>query len=204
MAATRLMDEHQGEAGLPHGTSFTDDRTAEQLVGACRSGDPTAWESLIRRYQRLIYTVPLRFGLDEDEAADVFQHTCVRLFEHIGDLENPQRLDAWLVSTSRHLALDLLRRRRRQATPDAVEEVADEAQRLDQRLEGLEEQQRIRRALIRLDPRCRALLYHLFYDPEEPSYLEIAAALGMKQGSIGPVRARCFSRLKVLLQEEDS
>ena len=41
------------------------------LVRACLAGDRQAWESLIRRYERLLYSIPLRCGLSEDDAADV-------------------------------------------------------------------------------------------------------------------------------------
>ena len=48
--------------------------TDEALVLACRRGDAAAWETLVARYQRLIYSIPRRAGLAEDLAADVFQH----------------------------------------------------------------------------------------------------------------------------------
>ena len=147
----------------------------------------------------------MRFGLSEDEAGDVFQQTCLRLFERLDSLRDPSRLDAWLVSTSKRISLDALARRtptaeRATPIPDRTDpEAGPEAQ-----LELLEEQQRIRRAVARLDPRCRALLHSLFYDPDEPSYEHIAARLGMPKNSIGPIRARCFSRLLLLLEEQDS
>ena len=56
-----------------------------ELVSACRSGDPLAWEKLIRRYQRLIYAIPLRAGLNEDEAADIFQDVFTTLFQKLND-----------------------------------------------------------------------------------------------------------------------
>jgi RNA polymerase sigma factor (sigma-70 family) len=59
----------------------------------------------------------------------------------------------------------------------------------------LEEQHRVRTALADLDERCRKLLTMLFYEPDPPSYTEIAEAIGMTEGSIGPTRARCLKRL---------
>ena len=38
----------------------------EALILACRSGDPVAWETLIARYQRLVFSIPRRAGLDTD------------------------------------------------------------------------------------------------------------------------------------------
>src|SRR5215216_4440453 len=72
-----------------------------QLVLACRRGDQLAWEKLIRRYQRLIYAIPLRAWLDEDQAADVFQDVFTTLFQKLNDIEEPEKLHAWLVTTTR-------------------------------------------------------------------------------------------------------
>src|SRR5687767_10885346 len=72
-----------------------------QLVLACRRGDQLAWEKLIRRYQRLIYAIPLRAGLDEDQAADIFQDVFTTLFQKLDDIEEPEKLQAWLVTTTR-------------------------------------------------------------------------------------------------------
>ena len=39
------------------------ERSDRELVQACQRGDETAWEALVKRYQRLIYTIPRRAGL---------------------------------------------------------------------------------------------------------------------------------------------
>src|SRR4030095_3965333 len=72
-----------------------------QLVLACRRGDQLAWEKLIRRYQRLIYAIPLRAGLDEDQAAEIFQDGCTTFCQKLNDIEEPEKLQAWLVTTAR-------------------------------------------------------------------------------------------------------
>src|SRR3954469_100969 len=69
------------------------------LLRACRGGDQDAWTTLVNRYQRLIYTIPRRAGLDEQAAADVFQRVFASLVEHLDTLTDPDRLRAWLVTT---------------------------------------------------------------------------------------------------------
>ena len=70
------------------------EQSDRELLLACRRGDQAAWESLVRRYQRLIYTIPRRAGLNEDLAADVFQEVFATLFEKLNDIETPERLKA--------------------------------------------------------------------------------------------------------------
>jgi len=73
----------------------------KQLLLACRQGHESAWEALIDRYQRLIYAIPRRAGLDKDAAADVFQEVFATLFEKLNDIAEPDRLQAWLVTTAK-------------------------------------------------------------------------------------------------------
>ena len=185
--------------------------TDADLVAKCREGRQAAWSTLVRRFQRLVYTVPRRAGLSDELAADVFQFTFSRLFEHIDKLDDGARVHAWLVTTARRETLRLLEQSRRivdLAGPagsedgeaeDPLERFADPAPLPEAMLGELQEQDRVRRALERLEPRHRQLLELLFLQDEAPPYAEIAARLGIAEGSIGPTRARALDKLRQLL-----
>lgn len=181
-----------------------------QLILACRRGDQLAWETLIRRYQRLIYAIPLRAGLDEDQAAEIFQDVFTTLFQKLNDIEQPEKLRAWLVTTARRKTLLAISKahlpQQSQLNTDEpsseISSVRDESPLPDEQLLILEEQHRVRMALSSLDERCRTLLELLFYSPDPPSYAEIAAALGVPEGSIGPTRARCLAKLMRVLSDK--
>ena len=175
-----------------------------QLVSACRRGDQLAWEKLIRRYQRLIYAIPRRAGLDEDQAAEIFQDVFTTLFQKLNDIEEPERLQAWLVTTARRKTWRSISKAHDQPADESAHEFAaipDNAPLPDEQLLILEEQHRIRVALSSLDPRCKTLLEMLFYVSEPSSYADIAATLGIPEGSIGPTRARCLGKLLRLLDK---
>lgn len=176
---------------------------------ACRRGEETAWQSLIDRYQRLIYTIPRRAGLDEDQSADVFQEVFTTLFEKLSEIEQPERLQAWLVTTARRKTWRVIvaakeSRRRSEGDEEGEEELArlpDDAPLADEVLIRLEEQHGVRTAVAELDERCRKLITVLFYSAEPPPYAEIAKSLGTSEGSIGPTRARCLEKLTRLLNK---
>lgn len=183
--------------------------TDKQLLLACRRREDGAWEALVGRYQRLIYAIPRRAGLDDDQAADVFQEVFATLVQKLDDIEDPERLHAWLVTTARRKTWRLITKEKRwqqdsgepgdqDAGPDFAK-IPDGAPLADEVMLRLEEQHRVRTALAKLDERCRKLLTLLFYEEEQPSYSEIARVLGTSPGSIGPTRARCLEKLLPLL-----
>ena len=182
----------------------------KELLAACRRGEETAWEELVHRYQRLIFTIPRRAGLDEDQAADVFQEVFATLLRKLDDIDDPERLHAWLVTTARRTTSRVISKAQQSISVDdysqSLEErlaaTPDNAALADEVLLRLEEQHRVRRALTRLDERCQKLLKLLFYESEPLSYAEIAAELGTSEGSIGPTRARCLEKLLRLLESD--
>lgn len=184
--------------------------TDKELLIACRHGDESSWNALIDRYQRLIYAIPRRAGLNEDQASEVFQEVFVTLFEKMNDITEPDRLHAWLVTTARRKTWRLLTKERAlqtaktddaHATEEVLAAVVDTAPLPDEKLMRLEEQHRIRTALGALDPRCQKLLAMLYYQAVPATYSEIAAAFGTSEGSVGPTRARCLKKLLQLLDE---
>lgn len=178
--------------------------TDRELLNACREGDESSWEVLVDRYQRLIYAIPRRAGLNEDQAGEVFQEVFATLLQKLNDITDPDRLHAWLVTTARRKTWRLMSKERvllpaAEEQEDELAAVVDNAPLPDEVLVRLEEQHRIRTALLALDERCQKLLTLLYYRPEPPSYAEIAAAFGTSEGSIGPTRARCLKKMLQLL-----
>ena len=151
-----------------------------------------------------------RVGLDEHAAADVFQTVFARLVAHLPRIADPHRLQAWIVTTAKREALLALRRGQRTVSMTRVDDADDEAAEWDiaddsplpeDALADLQQQNLVRRALDRLDERCRELLQMLFRDDgDKLPYDEVARRLGMSVGSIGATRSRCLAKLRRLVE----
>jgi RNA polymerase sigma factor (sigma-70 family) len=186
-------------------------RRDRELLSACLQGDDAAWEALIARYQRLIYSIPIKLGLSPNDAADVFQSVCLKLLEHISTLRNQDNISSWLITTTRRESWRLARHRRREHViiPDEADDGSDELSQLpdrqvpvDEQQAALEQQQILRQAVEQLPERCRKLITLLFYSGADLSYDEVARQLGIPRDSMGPTRARCLARLKKLLEDK--
>jgi len=175
-------------------------RTEAELVAACLAGEARAWEALLERYGRLIWSVALRLGASHAEAEEVFQRTWVVLVERLDTLKRPEGLAAWIASVARHQTWQLFDEARRsgrvpawEGEPPGDDRAAEPAETLLLEIERLE---LLGEAVARLDGRCRALLELLFLTEPRPAYREIAERCGIAVGSIGPIRARCLERLR--------
>ncbi len=180
----------------------------KELIARCAERDEQAWEILVRRYERLVYAIPMRSGFDEDTAADIFQQVFLLLHRNLGKLTSPENLKAWLVTTTKREMLRIIRLGKRLPKADTEnhegemgfeETVADDSLLPDAQLEQIELQYSLRIAVERLDEKCRKLITMLFFCDPPPSYSEIAEDLGISEGSIGPTRARCIAKIAKLL-----
>ena len=181
-------------------------QTDKELVEACRQGDESAWETIVYKYQNLLYSIPLRAGLRKDLASEVLQDVFTTLFEKIETLEKPEFLRAWLVTTTQHKTIHLIQRETR-GKPKSIDELeinvgfefSDPKPLPDENLIQLEREKQIESALAEIDERCYRLLTLLYLEQTQTPYSEIARMLDIPLGSIGPTRARCLEKLIKLL-----
>lgn len=178
-----------------------------ELLLACRRGDETAWDELVDRYQRLIATIPRRAGLSEEQTADVFQEVFLTLFEKLDEIREPGRLRSWLVTTAKFKTWAVVRGKdfhSPAATDEEMEReminLPDSSPLADEVLIRLEEQHLIRTALKKLEERCRKILSMIYLrEGAAASYAEVAAAIGVGETSISPMRSRCLQKLAKIL-----
>ena len=166
------------------------------IVMSAARGDEASWQRLVDRYSSLLWAVTRAHNLNGNDAADVVQTTWLRLIEHLPNIKNPAGIGAWLATTARRECLRTLRRAARFHPSDELDVLVDEeVAGADMRLLGDERDAALWNAFKRLPRRDQALLRMLTADPT-PSYAEIAAALGVAIGSIGPKRGRALERLR--------
>jgi RNA polymerase sigma factor (sigma-70 family) len=174
-----------------------------RLVKECLSGNETAWSQLIDKYKALIYSIPVKYNLPPQEAADVFQATCVELLVRLPDLREPRALPKWLMQVAHHECYRLKRLSQRVVSRDSEEnspepEIPPIAESL---VVQTQEEQILRDAMATLTPQCRRLVEMLFFESPSRPYAEVAAELGLALGSIGFTRQKCIERLRRQLED---
>jgi RNA polymerase sigma factor (sigma-70 family) len=174
-----------------------------ELVARCLDGDSAAWEALIHRYRRLIYSIPNKFRFSTADCDDVFQTVVVKLLEHLSDLKDGSKVSSWLITTTTRQCIQVRAQHQRNVGDDeGMDQEPDPGQTSEEVHIQADREQKIRESIARMSDRCRRLLELLFQDPRSLSYEEISGEMNMPVPSIGPTRARCIEKLQILLREK--
>jgi RNA polymerase sigma factor (sigma-70 family) len=188
-------------------------KTDTALLRACREGDARSWEALVNKYERLVFSIPLSYGLSREDAADISQLTFTIFMQSMDSLREDSRLGAWLATVARRHTWRLMEKNRREgsrgagdlAESDFAHDAGGAAILFGSGDDGAPERwetiEWLDQGLAKVGERCRELLTILYFDEESPSYIDVAERLDMPIGSIGPTRARCLKRLKEVLEE---
>ena len=178
-----------------------------QLVEACLSGDDRAWAALVGRYRRLVYSLALKRGLTETDAADLLQAVWTQVYIKLESLRELDSIRPWLAAVTVNACYHWRRKQRqleeRETTGYEAAELDTQASVPPDDLTVAETQERVQQAIAELPERCQELIRLLFYRQPPLPYREVASRLGLAVGSIGFIRGRCLKRLHRLLAERE-
>lgn len=180
----------------------------EQLVKACLGGDGEAWNVLVDRYKRLIYSIILKYGADPEDASDLFQAVWLDAYNDLDKLRKRTAVKPWLISLTSNKCYHWKQKKRKQWQHEVEVEEYDQ---LDEGMaeepafvEELAQQQIVRDAIAKLSERCQTMIRLLFFTFPPKPYNELAEELGLATGSIGFIRGRCLKSLQKELEALDA
>ena len=169
-----------------------------ELLAACRNGDPGAFEEVVRRTYRQVYTQALRIVGDRQEAEDVAQETYLRVFRGLAGFRGDAQFETWLYRIVANAALTHLRRRRRfgELMTDPADEALEPAD-AGGAPETVADRDALAGAMASLSPALRAVV--VLKDVYGLSCQEIGDQLGVSEGAVKVRLHRARRGLKELL-----
>jgi RNA polymerase sigma factor (sigma-70 family) len=169
------------------------ERDFPELVSVAVAGDQQAWTLLVGRLWPVALNVARAHRLGDADAGDVCQATWLALSQQLNSLRDATRLPGWVATTARRQALKLLETRARETALSCENLVARPSP--ESLVLAAERDRELWTAAEALPERHRRLVWLLAHRPEL-TQSEIAAELGVRPGSIGPLRRRCLDRLR--------
>lgn len=187
--------------------------TDQELVKRSIEGDEGAFNELINRYKRGVFTLIIRMVRDREAAEDLSQDTFIRLYASLRSYKPEFKLSSWIFKIANNLAIDHLRKVRPNVLSldgpiemgeDRIEiQVSSSDESPLDRLEALELGEAIHRAIMELpvDFRRVIILRHV----EDLSYEEIAEVTGLPLGTVKTLifrgRRLLQKKLRIMRQE---
>lgn len=197
-----LPDPTLPDPGAPGGAADRHVRLAS-LLREAQSGRRESLNEIVIELSPMLWQVARAQGLDREAAQDVIQCTWLSLLRHLDQIRSPMALTAWLATATKREAWRVRGEQRAQQSLDRVElsEAADPQPLPEERVLLAERHHDVWRAVRLLPRRCQELLRVVAFT-HRPDYDEVATALDMPRGSIGPTRGRCLAKLRTLLDAD--
>ena len=82
----------------------------EDLLQECLQGNDQAWDALVDKYRNLVYSVPVKYRMPPEDAADIFQAVWADLFSELPRLRSARALRSWLITVAGHKCYQWKRR----------------------------------------------------------------------------------------------
>jgi RNA polymerase sigma factor (sigma-70 family) len=167
-----------------------------------RDGSPEGMSELVDSTTSLLWHTARAQGLSSAQAEDVVQNTWLSLVQHASAISDPRGVLKWLLTTTRREAWAVSKKSRREDVRedvgDALPEIAATGDEPADAVVRSQEQGLLWRHFKDLPERCQQLL-RVIALADRPDYAQVADALGMPVGSIGPTRGRCLAKLRLAL-----
>ena len=187
-------------------SSVTDNRTERDaaLVADFCAGDQTAFEALVRHYQRPVYYLALRYLRNDADAADVTQRAFLRAFKSLRKFRGAASFRTWLFRIAINLSLNHLRDRKREQVSEIAEDALTEPAVGAANLLRGEREDRLRAAIEDLPPKQRMVLELRIYD--ELPFREVAELADCTENAAKVNFHHAVKRLRAILADtkEDS
>src|SRR5947207_15690374 len=101
---------------------FEEQQQEGVLVRRCLGGDASAWEEIVRLYNRRIYNLCYRFTNSPDDAQDLTQDVFIKVYRTLGSYDVEKgAFTTWLTTLTRNLLVDHFRRSKQDRITDSID-----------------------------------------------------------------------------------
>jgi RNA polymerase sigma-70 factor, ECF subfamily len=160
------------------------------LVQEALAGKPGAFDAIVDRYYRIVFSAAMKMVNNTDDAADITQNVFVKIYLNLRQFNPQYKLFSWIYRSAMNEALNFTTRERRSEsltesivaplTPDLVAQQAETAE-------------KVQAAMMKLKPEYRAVMVAIHF--QGLSYREAADVLEIPEKT---VKSRLFSSRQML------
>lgn len=174
-----------------------------ELIEQTLGGNQAAYADLVKRHQRFVFTLAMRFAKGREDAEEIAQDTFIKAYRNLGSFQQQSKFSTWLYSIVYTTAMTFLRKKKMDTSSIEDENVYIQLENQHGSFDNnyAEKKSRsyyVNQAISQLLP-DDATIITLFYKGEQ-SLEEIAAALDMEPNTVKVKLFRARQRLKEKLE----
>jgi RNA polymerase sigma-70 factor (ECF subfamily) len=174
-----------------------------ELIDQVLAGNQSAYADLVKRHQRFVFTLAMRFAKGREDAEEIAQDCFIKAYRSLSSFQRQSKFSTWLYSIVYTTAMTFLRKKR--VGTDSIDDentyIQVESQSSAYDVNNAENRSRsfyLNQAIEQLLP-DDATIITLFYKGEQ-SLEEIGQALGMEANTVKVKLFRARQRLKEKLE----
>jgi len=169
--------------------------TDRKWVKKCLDGDLTAFDELVRRYERPVFNLVFRITGDQGEAKDMTQEVFLRAFRFLKDYNPQYKFSNWLFKIAANLSINSVKRQKKHISFNEghLLNLREKSPSPENIMESNELKEFIQKAILSLPVKYRALI--LLRHQHDLTYEEISFATGFP---IGTVKTYLFRAREIL------
>ncbi len=188
------------------------DGLAEDTLLALKAadGNDAAFETLVRKYERLVSTCVYSVVGNTEDTMDVSQETFLKAYKSLSSFKGDSEFSTWLYRIAKNTALDFIRKKKHPSV--SIDSSGEENEGFDIPDENIssspekkalqnEKIQKLREAIDKLSDEHREII--ILRDINDYSYDEISRILGLEEGTVKSRLSRARENLRKILLKEN-
>jgi RNA polymerase sigma-70 factor (ECF subfamily) len=206
----KMLETHKTEAFDPPAAAPSE-WSEKEAIAACKEGDHSAFQELVRKYESRIFNHCLRMVDDEQESADLTQEVLVKVYRNIRNYEQTYSFYTWVYRITVNCCIDFLRKKKRKYAGVSLSlgkaenpaelgnerEIPDQTFCPEQLLSNAELRAVLNGAIAQLSEKLRTII--VLKEIEGLTYEEIGEILHCSRGTVKSRLFRARGRLRELL-----
>ena len=177
----------------------------DQIFRNALNGDMQAFELIVTSYERLVYSVALRFLKNPEDAKDASQEVFIKVYRNLDKCKDISVLKSWICAITNNTCIDIIRKQKRQSTLSLDEQIATEDSSFafeiqsdektpEQQYIEEEDYESLKKAIENLPVDYRSVI--VLRDIHNLSYSEVAEAASINIGTVKSRLARGRAMLR--------
>jgi RNA polymerase sigma-70 factor (ECF subfamily) len=175
------------------------------LIDEILNGTLSSYDTLMERYQNLIFKIAYSFGKNKENAMDISQNIFLKAYQKLGTLKGQNSFKAWLSRIAYHEGINWTRKHKSAVQFESIETSNEPESNLPSKEDELlanEYRHELMQSLFALNTKYRLAVVLRYY--QNMSIREIAGILKCSEGMVKNMLFRSLQRLKIILQKNQS